>query len=210
MSREAPDKVAEAYRRPRADGDAKPRASEQPPVASELAYFPEQPRHSSSAGAMYVLLAPLFIGAGVAAVTSSAGYGLIAGAIVVVYVRYKKRQAKVVPRALLRVDRGELTLSGSGFGEGRSFGLHELLDVYLDTETIQRVQESPGPVPELRFLNATVGPPQETARIALEFRNDTVFLTDERTSHLDASEWFSKIRRFLRKQGWVPEDERPA
>jgi hypothetical protein len=63
--------------------------------------------------------------------------------------------------------------------------LKDLLDVYLDTKTIRH-----------------------TARIALELRQETFFLTQERSSHLDANEWFGKIRRFLRQHGWIPEDER--
>jgi len=35
-----------------------------------------------------------------------------------------------------------------------------------------------------------------------------VFLTEEHVSHLEANEWFSKIRRLLRKNGWTPLDER--
>ena len=49
-----------------------------------------------------------------------------------------------------------------------------------------------------------------TARSLFETESsETLFLTKERLSHLDANEWFSKIRRFLRQHGWVPEDERP-
>ena len=74
---------------------------------------------------------------------------------------------------------------------------------------VVELREAPGPLPELRFINATVGGEQDVARIGLELTRETLFLTKERLSHLDANEWFSKIRRFLRQHGWVPEDERP-
>jgi hypothetical protein len=36
----------------------------------------------------------------------------------------------------------------------------------------------------------------------------SLFLTEEQGSHLEATEWSTKIRRFLRSNGWLPEDER--
>lgn len=128
------------------------------------------------------------------------------------YMWLRRRQQRTVPRAVLKVQGKRLYLSGPAFGNNGPtvIELEALLDVYLDTKTIQRVQENAGPIPELRFINATVGGVQDTARIGLELENETFFLTEQRVSHTDANEWFSKIRRFLRKHGWTPEDERGA
>jgi hypothetical protein len=35
-----------------------------------------------------------------------------------------------------------------------------------------------------------------------------VHLTDEYFAHMDSTEWLGKIRVFLRKNGWIPADER--
>jgi hypothetical protein len=177
-------------------------------VPSELSYFPEAERHTSSVTAMYALLMPMLAAAAVAAIFQSAPAGLFAAGASLGWVYWKRRRAKVVPRAKLRVDGAFLHLSGPAFPSAISLQLDQLIDVYLDTKTIQRVQENPGPVPDLRFINATVSGEMDTARIALELKNETFFLTEKRVSHTDANEWFSKIRRFLRKHGWVPADER--
>jgi hypothetical protein len=112
------------------------------------------------------------------------------------------------PHATLRVERRALRLTGAAFEDPLSIELTDLLNVSLDTKTVQHVEESPGPVPALRFINATVGPAVDTARIELVTADGPIYLTEHRTSHLDATEWLSAIRRFLRKNGWVPEDER--
>jgi hypothetical protein len=183
---------------------------EQHELASELAYFPERQRHTSSVTAMYALMMPMLAGAAAAAVFQSGSIGLVAAGLSLGWLYWKRRRSKLVPRAKLRVQGDVLYLSGPAFSPPISLQLGELLDVYLDTKTIQRVQENPGPVPDLRFINATVSGEMDTARIALEAQSETFFLTEQHVSHTDANEWFSKIRRFLRKHGWVPEDERPA
>jgi len=200
MVNSSDEQMRDAYREPR-DG-------ERPvPAESVLAYFPEAPRYRSSI-AVYALFSPLFAFAGVAVVTGSAGLGAVALLGTAGWFYWKRRRYKTVPRAVFTMRDGMLVLSGAAFPLPRTLPLTELLDVYLDTKAIQRVQESAGPVPDLRFLNSTVGGEQDTARIALELENETYFLTEERVSHTDANDWFSKIRRFLRKHGWVPEDER--
>ena len=179
-------------------------------VSSELSYFPEAERHSSSVTAMYALFMPVLSASAASAVFRSGRVGLLAAGVSLGWVYWKRRRAKVVPRAKLRVDNDVLHLSGPAFSPPISLQLGQLLDVYLDTKTIQRVQENPGPIPDVRFINATVSGEMDTARIGLELENETYFLTERRVSHTDANEWFSKIRRFLRKHGWVPADERPV
>lgn len=177
-------------------------------AANELAYFPEGKRPTSSVTAIYALLMPMLAAVACAMVFNSGAMGLLGGGLAIAWTYWQRRRAKVVPRARLRVDAGVLHLSGAAFPSELAVPLEQLLDVYLDTKTIQRVQENPGPIPDLRFINATVGGEIDTARIALELQTETHFLTVEHVSHTDANEWFSKIRRFLRRQGWVPEDER--
>jgi len=204
MGETSDDPVREAYRAPRTDRDTKLAQPE-----NELAYFPETDRHTSPIGAFYALLLPVFAFAAAAAISQSAPVGLAAAVAAVVWSRWRHRRAKVLPRATFRVEGEQLELNGPAFGPPFVVDLKDLLDVYLDTKTIRRVQDGPSIIPAVSLLNRTVSGEQDTARIALELRNETFFLTQERSSHLDANEWFGKIRVFLRKHGWVPEDERP-
>jgi hypothetical protein len=183
-----------------------PPASQSP---DELAYFPEHPPDRSSVVLTFAVFPPLLGCALVSVLTGSGALGILGGfATLGLHFWWRKRQ-RAKPHAFLRVDGQQLHLSGPAFGQPFTVALDDLLDVYLDTKTIQRLREAPGPLPELRFINATVGGEQDVARIGLELTSETLFLTKERLSHLDANEWFSKIRRFLRQHGWVPEDERP-
>jgi len=177
-------------------------------AVNELSYFPEGQRHSSSVTAVFQFAGPALLAAATVLITRSVPVALLVGGAGVVWHLWKRRRARVVPRAKLRVEGGVLHLSGLAFSSPIALPLSELLDVYLDTKTIQRIQENPGPIPDLRFINATVSGEMDTARIALELQNETYYLTEERLSHTDANEWFSKIRRFLRRNGWVPDDER--
>ena len=54
------------------------------------------------------------------------------------------------------------------------------------------------------------GAAAERTRIALERRGEEepVYVPDERVTSIEAQEWHGKIRVFLRKHGWLPEDER--
>ncbi|HYP89166.1 MAG TPA: hypothetical protein VEQ59_13460 [Polyangiaceae bacterium] len=205
MSESRDEALREAYQSPRATGDTAP------PPDNVLHYFPEAELQRSSVGAVYGLLSPLFAFAAVAAVTDSAAGGALAAVAVGGWFFWRRKRKKSVPRATFTINGTSLALSGQAFGAPLSLELEQLLDVYLDTETIRRVRENTGSaVPDLRFIDATVGDAQDVARIGLELQRDTLFLTKDRVSHLDASEWSNKIRRFLRRHGWLPVDERAS
>jgi len=174
-----------------------------------LAYIPEQPSLRSSIPISFAVVPPLLGWAVVSLITGSGGWGLVGGVAGLAWHYWSRRRAAARPQAILRVAGKNLHLSGPAFPRPLTVPLDDLLDVYLDTKTIQRLREAPGPLPELRFINATVGGDQDVARIGLELNHETLFLTKDRLSHLDSNEWFSKIRRFLRQHGWIPEDERP-
>ena len=203
MGETSEDELREAYRDPRLQGEPAPGEPE-----PELSYFPEGKSSRSSVSAYYGAMLPIMAGGAIAGLIGSA-WGILLGAGAIAgWFYWQRRRAKLVPRATLRVLRGRLHLSGLAFPQPLALDLNELLDVYLDTKTIRRVQEGPSIIPAVALLHQTVGGEQDTARIALECQRETYFLTEERLSHLDSNEWFSKIRRFLRKHGWVPEDER--
>ncbi len=115
----------------------------------------------------------------------------------------------------LRVDGHELEVWAQGAaGASRApvcMPLLDLRDVALDTEAIERVIDGPSAIPAMRFADARVAPPVDVARIVLSFRDgSTVPLSAERLSHLETVEVFGKMRVFLRKNGWQPDDERDA
>ncbi len=74
--------------------------------------------------------------------------------------------------------------------------LGDLTDVTLDKET------TPG--------GGRAGGAKERVRLALERRapEDPVFLPEEHVTPFEGQEWLAKVRVFLRKHGWVPDDER--
>ena len=178
-------------------------------VLETLEYVPEQPTQRISLPITSAVFPPILGFVLVSWISDSGALGVVAGLATLGLLYWRNKRARSEPQALLRVEGRQLHLSGPAFSQPLTVPLGDLLDVYLDTTTIQRLRESPGPLPELRFINATVGGEQDVARIGLEFTSETLFLTKDRLSHLDSNEWFSKIRRFLRQHGWVPEDERP-
>jgi hypothetical protein len=88
--------------------------------------------------------------------------------------------------------------------------LSDLLEVELDTKTIQRVQEnmSLDVLPQLRLAQGKVGAATDVSRIVLLTPTQAVPLTAERVSISYTTESFGEMRRFLRKHGWLPEAER--
>lgn len=87
--------------------------------------------------------------------------------------------------------------------------LEHLLDVKIDTATYYsapaNVSASPG-----FGMNTNTGGSVDQSRLALVFeaRDAPLYLTSDRTSNTEATEWLTTIRRFLRKNGWIPHEER--
>ncbi len=172
-----------------------------------LEYFPEKQRTDSSAIAWFQFVFPLLVGAMLLAVLPSwALPGAVAAALCLWWWR---RQRKKLPHMTLRIESGSLTVHNAHGTVVFDATLDELDDVMLDTKTIERVQENMSSgMPMTRFVDSTVGPSIDTSRIELISDDVVTRLTEEYTSNIDATEWFSKIRRFLRKGGWVPLLER--
>jgi hypothetical protein len=108
---------------------------------------------------------------------------------------------------ILHVDRGELWITSAKRTLAERMQL-DGIDVVLDTVTIQKVQEGGSAIPAMRFIDATVAPDQDTARIVIVGGGERYPLTEDYVAYMEATEWFGKIRVFLRKNGWVPLDER--
>jgi hypothetical protein len=133
--------------------------------------------------------------------------GLLASAAVGVWWLRRKPAAGLV----LRVERGVLSLHpGPTKPALASVRLEDLVDVVLETKTIQPVTDGGSAIPAMRFIDSRVAPEVDTARIALVERgaSEPIRLGDAYLAHMEATEWFGKVRVFLRKHGWLPEGER--
>jgi hypothetical protein len=175
---------------------------------SELVYVAnDASRRGSSVVAMFkVFSAPMIV---VIVLSQIAGpnvavVGMIASAIAAIW---WWRRAPKLGGVVLRVERGELWVTTARRSMASRFPLEEV-DVELDTQTIQKVQEGGSAIPAMRFIDATVGPDLDIARIVVVGRGERLPLTDDSVPYMEATEWFGKIRVFLRKNGWVPRDER--
>jgi hypothetical protein len=187
------------------------------PPPSELVYVAmNREKQGIQYAWMQLFALPVLLGIGVAIGTGISWLGLVVtiGAGVFAY-RFRKK-ALGGDGAILRIEQGELKVyTRSGVAPLAVVKLRELSDVRLDIKTIQRVQEGDSMVAAVRFTNTTVGPAIDQARIVLVGRKTSktpdrlqVHLTDEYFAHMDSTEWLGKIRVFLRKNGWIPADER--
>ncbi len=110
---------------------------------------------------------------------------------------------------LLTVEKGALVVARSrGARPIATLPLETLRNVSLDIKTIQRVEEGGSAIPAMRVLDSRVGVEVDTSRIVLQGEGPAVPLGNLYIAHMDATEWLGKIRVFLRKNGWVPADER--
>jgi hypothetical protein len=137
------------------------------------------------------------IGAGMLAKYVSPVVGLLAlgVAVTALIVRAKPREGRYVLR--VEDDVLEVTRERRASPLAR-IRLADLLDVTLDRQT--------------RPATGRGGSATDRVRLAFERRgpDDSIFVPDERITPFEAQEWYSKVRVFLRKHGWVPEDERQA
>jgi hypothetical protein len=174
---------------------------------SVLQYYPEQQRTDSSAIAWFVFIAPLMVLIIVGMIARD--FAWPAAILTAVVMIWRKKKAKLTPHAVLEVESGNLRVRDRTGKTILDAPLDEILNVALDTKTIQKVQENMSSgVPDVRFIDSRVGPSIDNSRIEIQHGGETLLLTERYTSNIDASEWFSKIRRLLRKNGWKPLDER--
>lgn len=86
--------------------------------------------------------------------------------------------------------------------------LAELANVSLETTEVERVLENDSPVAAVRLSGGSIAA-VEHGRVVLEPREGrSIRLGDEFHAKFDVIESLGEIRRFLRKNGWVPLDER--
>ena len=115
----------------------------------------------------------------------------------------RRRRVKV-----LHVERGVLTIAPRDGESGAAHFYLRDLDVVLDTKTIRKVVDGDSMLAAVRFTSSKVGPEIDTSRIVFTSGAERHALSERFLSHMEAIDWFGKIRVFLRKNGWVPADER--
>lgn len=180
-----------------------------PAASAEFVYLAvDSGRRGKSMGAMFqffslpVLLTMVM---GYVAGTTAATVALLAG---VAHSIWLWKRAPVAGSVVLRTKGNILTVLASNKRRVLGEFSFEELDVVMDTETTRDIQEGGDAIPVMRMVNATVGPERDISRIVLEGKGKRLPLTKEFVRRMDATESFGKIRVFLRKQGWVPADER--
>ena len=188
---------------------APPQPDVRPPA--EILYAPVGRARESSVVAMFKLFSFPALVALVLATLLSPTAGLVAMVATAGLMLWRWKRAPHGHHVLLRVERGEVCLLTPGARVARAtLPLDDLLDVTMDTRTITPVEEGDSAIPALRFAAARIGPEVDTARIVLVGRGGSTPLTEAYLPKMDTTEWFGKLRVFLRRNGWVPEDERGA
>lgn len=192
-----------------------PEATEPPP--RELVYVATNHEKGGIHFAwMQLFVLPAVLAIAVSLFTGIAWLSLVVLVSAIVFAYRFRKKAVSGQGAVLRIEEGELKVFTRNSNVPlATFKLRDISDVRLDIKTIQRVQEGDSAIPAVRFINSTVGPAVDQARIVLVGRKTKktperpeVLLTDEYFAHMDSTEWLGKIRVFLRKNGWLPTDER--
>ncbi len=147
-----------------------------------------------SGSGMAPIVVTVLVAGGLAKLVSLTAAGVALGAAVLIFIMRRKPS---LGRFVLRMHGGdvlEVTREVKGAFSTR-IPLVDLVDVTLDRET---------------RAAGTRGGTAERVRLALERRApaDPIFVPDERITPIEAQEWYSKVRVFLRKHGWVPHQER--
>jgi hypothetical protein len=144
----------------------------------------------SGGSAMAPVVVPV-LAAGVVAklVSPPVGLAVLGAGVLYLLISRKPREGRFV----LRVDGGVLEVTREkALQPPTRIALGDLLTVTLDKQT-----------------NQAGGRSTERVRIAFERRDaDAVFVPDTRLTPIEAQEWQARVRVFLRKHGWLPEDER--
>jgi hypothetical protein len=130
--------------------------------------------------------------------------------VVATLVAWGLHRARRGHECVLRIEAGELSVqSHRKRGLNASMPLSDLADVALDTKAIRPLSDGANAIPGMRFVESRVGPEIDVSRIVLVRLDGTSApLLEKYIAHMDAAEWVGRIRMFLRKHGWVPEDER--
>jgi hypothetical protein len=113
---------------------------------------------------------------------------------------------------IFRIDCGFLDVTAPAYRTLVRAPLDEISNVSLDTKNIRKVVEGSAITPGIRSFETKVSPGVDVARILVmvEGLSEPVRLSDSYYAHMECVEWLGRIRKFLRSNGWAPEDERES
>src|SRR5262249_7409733 len=121
-----------------------------------------------------VFALPLLV-ASLLAVTGAQNLALPGGAATALLMWLRRRRLRKRPQAVLHVDNGRLRVHGVDTREHLNVPLDEVLNVMLDTKTIQRVQENlSSGMPDIRYIDSAVRPETDVSRVELRTPNTSV------------------------------------
>jgi len=179
-------------------------------MASErvFEYFTQPSGARMNSVGCLVVMAPAAVGALFGLLLPS--FAVPAAVLTGVAMWWRSRRLVARPRATLCIEESRLLVLDQDSREILRVRLKDLLEVELDTKTIQRVEGnlSGGALPQFRALHSKVGSASDVSRIVLVTSKRDVPLSEERMSISYTTESFGKLRRFLRNHGWLPEAER--
>jgi len=181
------------------------------PKSGELVYRPEERNDRIAAGrsALRLFAVPTLVGAVLGELWTPTA-GVLAFAVLLVgFVWWSRRRPRDV--VVLRVHDGVLRVLPLGSRrEMFRVRLDDLDDVVLETKTVERHLDTSAAAVNIGMgpLTPSIAAATDTKRIALESRRGAHTLTREFFGHTETTEWFAKIRRFLRSAGWTPRSER--
>jgi hypothetical protein len=171
-------------------------AGEAPPKELIVDAKPAPGDSSDGSGGAVAPIAISFAAAGLLAKLVAPWAGLVAVVVaaIVLYLRRPPQKGRFVLRVVhekqleIRREKESSPLS--------TIPLDEILSINLDTQTKAGGRGGSSQV--------------ERARLALERRSpaDPIYVPEDHVTPLEAQEWLAKVRTFLRKNDWLPEDER--
>jgi hypothetical protein len=171
-------------------------SSEAPPRELVIDAKPAPGDSSDGGGSAMAPFALSAISAGVLAKIASPTVALVPLAAALVYVLVRRKAGE--GRFVLRAGDGAIEVRRERRSEPVArIALADLVDVTLERQT---------------HATGRGGSAAERVRLALERRapEAPIFVPEERVTPIEAQEWYGKVRVFLRKHGWVPENERDS
>jgi hypothetical protein len=108
-------------------------------------------------------------------------------------------------RVRLYVDDGKLVIDPKG-SLGREIAIARIADVRLDTRTVNQAHHEVRP--DGLLASGPAFTTDESRIILVVDDAGPIRLTEDYFPHSDSLEWLGRIRVFLKRLGWVPEDER--
>jgi hypothetical protein len=178
--------------------------TEEPPPRELVVEMLDRASTQSGAAALFKIVVLPGVVAAFLTIVWTGAVGVVGMAIAMLLVIRSLRRAR--EQAVLSVDAGKLTIASRS--SVTTLPLWAVEDVELDIKKIQRVLEGSSAIPGMRLVESTVGPEIDTARIVIVAGTGRTHLSEQHIAHIDAIDSLGKIRLFLRKHGWLPQDER--